>query len=360
MRESLKTEQIVTRTTMAKSTGMSSEVQLLISVSGIYFFYLYYGILQEKIYKHVEDDGQTFTYSLFLLLSQCIVNCIVAMVGVKFLDGPSTSTDFSTTAKTAPGYLTAVVPKLSGNVWMAVISFTYLTAMGSSNQALSYVNYPTQALGKSCKMIPIMLANVLVGGKKYSLREYLCVLSITSGIVLFRLAKGSKSGAGENSSLGLFLLFASLCLDGLTGSSQSLFRKEYNPSTYSMMFQTNVYAVGYLVLANLVTGQGIEGLNYCISHPHILSSVLQFSLCSALGQIFIFFTITGPGPLVCSTITTTRKFFTILISVFLNPNNHLNGMQWGGVGLVFLGLSGEVVGKYQERALHAKIKDSKE
>ena len=71
---------------------------------------------------------------------------------------------------------------------------------------------------------------------------------------------------------------------------------------------------------------------------------------SAFGQVFIFYTITGPGPLVCTTITTTRKFFTILLSVMLNPNNHLNNNQWIAVGLVFLGLGGEIAGKYQAKA----------
>lgn len=43
------------------------------------------------------------------------------------------------------------------------------------------------------------------------------------------------------------------------------------------------------------------------------------------------------GPLTCSIITTTRKFFTILASVifFANP---ISSMQWVGTVLVFLGL----------------------
>ena len=225
--------------------ALSSELQLLISVSGIYFFYLYYGILQEQIWTTTEDDGNRFTFMLFLLLVQCVTNAFVAYIGVWLFDSTppasnknksekSTSVSMSTTAKTAPNYLKMIMPNVTGNTWMAVISLTYLSAMGASNQSLNYVNYPTQALGKSCKMIPIMLLNVLIGGKKYSLREYLCVLSITLGIVFFRLAK-SKSGNGqENSSFGLLLLFASLSLDGLTASNQRLFRTEFKPSTVSI------------------------------------------------------------------------------------------------------------------------------
>ncbi len=342
--------------------ALSSELQLVISVSGIYFFYLYYGILQEKIWTTQEDDGQRFTFMLFLLLVQCFVNSFVAFLGVMLFDKPTKGRiPMSNPGRTAPSYLKAVVPNLSGNAWMSVMSFTYLAAMGASNQALSYVSYPTQALGKSCKMIPIMLANVLIGGKKYSIREYLCVLSITAGIVVFRLAKGSKDGDQSNSTFGLVLLFASLCLDGLTASNQRLFRTEFKPSTYGMMLQTNLWAMLYLAVANIGTGQGVDGFRYCLEHDHIMWALLKFSLCSAFGQVFIFFTITGPGPLVCTTITTTRKFFTILISVFMNPQNSLNQSQWGAVGLVFVGLGGEIMGKYQSKASKSgkKVEDRK-
>lgn len=42
------------------------------------------------------------------------------------------------------------------------------------------------------------------------------------------------------------------------------------------------------------------------------------------------------GPLTCSIITTTRKFFTILASVILF-SNPISGLQWMGTIFVFLG-----------------------
>merc|ERR1719516_89680 len=50
----------------------------------------------------------------------------------------------------------------------ACASLTYLLAMVTSNKALSWVNYPTQVIGKSCKPIPVMVLGVLVGRKKVS------------------------------------------------------------------------------------------------------------------------------------------------------------------------------------------------
>ena len=48
--------------------------------------------------------------------------------------------------------------------------------------------------------------------------------------------------------------------------------------------------------------------------------------------------------LLCS----TRKFFTILFSVFIH-GHHLNNVQWGAVLMVFAGLGFEVYEKYQAR-----------
>ena len=54
-------------------------------------------------------------------------------------------------------------------------------------------------------------------------------------------------------------------------------------------------------------------------------------------QHFIFVTITTYGPLMCSIVTTTRKFFTVLASVMVF-GHALFAHQWLGTVLVFGGL----------------------
>jgi UDP-galactose transporter B1 len=55
-----------------------------------------------------------------------------------------------------------------------------MLAMAASNEALRYVSYPTQVLGKSGKMVPVMAGGILLGGKKYSMTEYAQVHSAPS------------------------------------------------------------------------------------------------------------------------------------------------------------------------------------
>lgn len=80
--------------------------------------------------------------------------------------------------------------------YYGLCSLTYLVAMVTSNKALSWVNYPTQVigkpvlqyrvvliyvviiLGKSCKPIPVMILGVLLGRKRYPLLKYIFILMI--------------------------------------------------------------------------------------------------------------------------------------------------------------------------------------
>ncbi|CAN0555014.1 unnamed protein product, partial [Laminaria digitata] len=66
--------------------------------------------------------------------------------------------------------------------------------------------------------------------------------------------------------------------------------------------------------------------------PFLQSAVFGFSLAASCGQNFIYFTISNFNPLVCTTITTTRKFFTIVFSVILFGHK-ISTEQWGYVTL---------------------------
>lgn len=77
---------------------------------------------------------------------------------------------------------------------------------------------------------------------------------------------------------------------------------------------------------------------YLSSHPNLWQTLILFALTSAVGQLFIFYCIREFDSLVLSTITTTRKFFTIVLSIVVYPDNKLNANQWLSVAVVFVGL----------------------
>jgi len=98
-----------------------------------------------------------------------------------------------------------------------------------------------------------------------------------------------------------------------------------------------------LVIAALL-GELHTGAAFCLDNPEIMSQIIKFAICSAVGQSFIFYTIANFDPLVLSTVTTTRKIFSVLLSIFLKGHK-LSLMGWSGVTLACLGILSEMQDK---------------
>jgi UDP-galactose transporter B1 len=240
--------------------------------------------------------------------------------------------------------------------------------MTSSNMSIAYVSYPTMVLFKSCKLIPAMLTGSLLQGKVYRAREWLAATCISAGIALFHLSSSKRLHTennkedGRDSIVGLLLLILSLTMDGLLSSCQSLMKHDNEkkrirpPSAVETMFFVNLYALLFLIPLAMWSGEWSEGIKI-LRLQHQPQQQLQRDvhddydaaarmartglayMCGAasMGQIFVFLTITWFSPLVCTTITTTRKFFTILLSV-LHFGHVFNMRQWMSVSLVFGGI----------------------
>eukprot|EP00958_Prasinococcus_capsulatus_P001658 scaffold148_cov371-Prasinococcus_capsulatus_cf.AAC.2 len=173
------------------------ELQLLVASAGIFFSFSFFAVLQEDVYKK-EYDGQQFTMTLFAILIERTLNAVIALVALMALGGSKLK-----------------LPVLD----MCNSGVTQSLAMAASNEALRYVSYPTQVLGKSSKMVPVMAGGVLVGGKKYTSMEYLQVFVITLGVCVFNFGKPRK-GKGTDSNYGLLFIAISLTLDAVTGGLQ--------------------------------------------------------------------------------------------------------------------------------------------
>ena len=93
----------------------------------------------------------------------------------------------------------------------------------------------------------------------------------------------------------------------------------------------------------------MHAIGFVSKYPEVLTDILLFGIASAAGQNFIFLTLQQFGALTLATITTTRKFFTILFSVILFGHS-LFLQQWIGVFVVFLGLGMEILQKKMKAA----------
>jgi UDP-galactose transporter B1 len=237
-------------------------------------------------------------------------------------------------------------------------------------------------LAKSCKLVPVMLMNIVLYRRRFKPHKYVVVALVTLGISLFMLSAPAKKGRGQSSSssLGLALLLVSLLLDGATNSGQDEVFAKFRISGSQMMFWMNLCSTIIVAFALVVplpplpaflAGDGdaalsssssselISALSFIRHHPAVLSDILAFSLAGALGQLFIFDTLEHFGSLTLVTITVTRKLFTMLLSVAVFGHK-LALPQWFGVAVVFSGIAVEAGVKRSEGLVKRVVVDEKE
>ncbi|KAI5479553.1 UDP-Glc/Gal endoplasmic reticulum nucleotide sugar transporter [Pseudohyphozyma bogoriensis] len=266
-----------------------------------------------------------------------------------------------TPTRTSPGHL--------------LRSYAFISLMASLAApfgflSLSYISFPTLLLGKSCKLVPVMVMNIVLYRRKYPMHKYVLVGMVTTGIWAFMAFKeGKKKGGPETSSLlGLLLLGINLILDGVVNSTQDEVFSKYIIDGPQMMFFMNVFSTlittaallfptaltpSFLAEAPSTTGETYfnalsSALSFISTHPSVTFDIITFSLCGAVGQLFIFVTLSLYGSLTLVTITVTRKMMTMLLSVFLFDHRLTFG-QWSGVGLVFAAIGMEAYESYKSK-----------
>ncbi|KAL6302814.1 UDP-galactose transporter [Sparassis latifolia] len=249
--------------------------------------------------------------------------------------------------------------------WLLIRYFqcAFLITSGSpfGFAALSYITYPAMVLGKSCKLVPVMLMNVLLYRRRFALYKYLVVAMVTLGITMFMGFGNEKpSRAKANGDLsayaqltGITYLLINLAIDGATNSTQDEIFHRYKITGQQMMFWINLFCTALTSLISILplpyipvlhpssSGTELQGaLDFIRQHPSVVTPLTQFALTGALGQLFIFETLQHFGSLTLVTITLTRKLFTMLLSVVVY-NHKLTKGQWLGAAVVFAGISVE-------------------
>ncbi len=314
--------------TMAQeSAGLPSAVKLLIGAGGIYAAFLYYGSLQEDVFRYTAEDGSQFKQAWLLQVLEALANVVIGFAGMQLTGA------------------TQGIPKKA----FAISGASQVSAKACTSLALANgLSFPVATLAKSGKMAPVMLGSLILGGASYSLREYLQVAAIIGGTAI--VSMGKKKGSGSSSStLGVAYIILSLVLDGVTAGFQKRLKAEtakagVKPKPYDFMFWTNFYMfLTAMVISGALNEVG-PGLAFCTANPEIFEKIIKFALCSAVGQSFIFYTIANFDPLVLSTVTTTRKIFSVLLSIFLK-GHALSLTGWSGIALACGGIASELAAK---------------
>jgi UDP-galactose transporter B1 len=281
---------------------------------------------------------------------------------------------------------------------LLLVSITSSLASPFGYAALQYVDYVTFILAKSCKLLPVMLLHLTIFRKRYPVYKYAVVGAVTLGVALFtihhpgeqskaakhaakQVQQGEKAlGLSPGQTWGLFLLGINLLFDGLFNSTQDYIFATFRPySGPQMMCAQNILntilTTAYLVITPQIAGSALgdilsipakassselhAAISFVQRNPAAVYDILLFSICGAIGQVFIFHTLANFESLVLVTVNVTRKMLTMVLSVVWF-GHHISGWQWVGVGLVFGGVGGEAVGGRLEKMKRVKKDKEKE
>ncbi|XP_075454938.1 adenosine 3'-phospho 5'-phosphosulfate transporter 1 isoform X2 [Ascaphus truei] len=328
-----------------RSEGDPSTAQqacrLLFCAAGLQVAYLTWGVLQERVMTRnygsdAGSPGERFRDSQFLVF----MNRILAL--------------------TVSGVYCGLTKQPRHGAPMYKYSFASLSNILSSwcqYEALKFISFPTQVLAKASKVIPVMLMGKLISHKSYEYWEYLTAVFISVGVSMFLLSNGGGDRpSGVTTFSGVVILSGYIVFDSFTSNWQdSLFK--YKMSPVQMMFGVNLFSCLFTVGSLLEQGALLEAVRFMTRHPDFAFHAALLSVCSAFGQLFIFYTINKFGAAVFTIIMTMRQALAILLSCLLygHPVTPVGGM---GVAVVFLALFLRVYARGRMRRKGRKTGDT--
>jgi adenosine 3'-phospho 5'-phosphosulfate transporter B2 len=96
-----------------------------------------------------------------------------------------------------------------------------------------------------------------------------------------------------------------------------MFKIHRDLSMIELMFATSAFSTVLSLITLVHDGKLWPAFDFVVRHSEIQFHFFLFSVCSTVGQLFIFYTIKNFGALVFAMIMTTRILISIALSVIL-------------------------------------------
>lgn len=269
--------------------------------------FVMWGALQERMLtrRYPRYTGEYFTYSYALVFTNRFWTLIMSAMLMIYLK-----------------------PRRSQTTVIYEYSFPSISNMLSSwcqYEALRYVSFPATTLFKSFKLAPVMAMGKLLGNKSYPQYDYFVALMIGVGIAMFmtstddlRFGYDIYGSQVSTAWTGVMLLFLYLLFDSFTSQFQSrMFQRHQDLSMVELMFATSAFSTVLSFITLVHTKELYPAINFVMEHSEIHLHFLLFSICSTIGQLFIFYTIRNFGAVVFAFIMTTRILLSIALSCVL-------------------------------------------
>jgi len=294
----LDSEELIPQENKSSKSAFKEGIQLVWCGVGLQISYLTWGLLQEKImtkdYTDSSGESQKFKDAQFLVFVNRILAFALALLVMMLRPQPRHK---------APLYK------------YSYCSLSNIMSSWCQYEALKYVSFPTQVLAKASKIIPVMLMGKVVSKRTYEFYEYIVAVLISLGMMAFLFGKeASAHGDSVTTISGVLILVGYMAFDSFTSNWQGQMFKDYKVSSIQMMAGVNLFSCLLTSVSLLQQGVFISSLVFMSQFPAFVSDCVVLSLCSAVGQLFIYHTINTFGPVVFIIIMTIRQVFSVVLS----------------------------------------------
>merc|ERR1712038_1080728 len=216
---------------------------------------------------------------------------------------------------------------------------------GMTNMAMAYVNYPAKTLMKSSRVVFTMLFGTIIRRKVYKPIDYVVVIFMVSGLVIFMHADSKSSAIFQP--IGIMMLTTSLLCDGAINNMSEAIMTQYNVGQDEFIYNLYSIAVCGIIAAAALRGDLNDGLEYMMT-PGTLEEIQSNSDVRSWGvtskfMVICLFSSAGFfgsscsalitkefGALTMSITSTARKAMTLFLSFALFNNvctlEHVSGI----------------------------------
>uniref|UniRef100_H2YAE5 Adenosine 3'-phospho 5'-phosphosulfate transporter 2 n=1 Tax=Ciona savignyi TaxID=51511 RepID=H2YAE5_CIOSA len=228
----------------------------------------------------------------------------------------------------------------------AGIAMLTIGTIAFSNTSLGYLNYPTQIMFKSSKLIPVMIGGILIQGKTFSIIDFISCLLMTIGLITFTLTDQKVSPNFDPT--GIVLISLALCSDAAIGNIQEVTFKKHKSSNAELVLYS--FGIGFLILllVNSMVGDVFKAVIVLKSNINIIFALFLFSFTGYIGILFVLHLVRTFGALLAVTVTTCRKAVSMVLSFVFFAKPFSIMYVWGGL-LVLVGISVNIYSKNKSK-----------
>jgi hypothetical protein len=196
---------------------LDRRTQFLVCACGVFAFSLLYGYLQELISVKLCNRQ----LGLFLAMMQFSGYTLFAYILRNFVYANKVQKLKAGGPPVSAGANFSPVP------FALYLGLSLLRAidLGMTNLAMQYINYPAKTLMKSSRVVFTMLFGVIIARKVYKSVDYLIVIGMVAGLVIFMHADANSSAIFDWA--GVAMLTVSLLCDGAISNMSETIMNRY-------------------------------------------------------------------------------------------------------------------------------------